>query len=443
MSLRTNARTILDRMNRREALIAPEYQQGFVADMQELASADEALEMAADARRIEHLAGHYGFRPSSAREKPYAYADGVAVIPVHGTLLNRFPYSWSFVTGYTFVRTMLRAALEDEDVKVIVFDINSNGGEAAGCFELAEEIRAARSRKSLLAVVDSNMNSAAYAIGSACNKVYVTPSGSAGSIGVIAMHISWEKALSDMGLKVTIIAEGPHKADGNPYQDLTPEVAAEIRASVKKRYDEFVKLVAANRNLDEESIRATESRSFRADEALKLKLIDAVATPSEAVAAFLGELGGAAEEGDDQMADQNNATPNAEQAAAEARTAERARVSGIMNHAEAAGRGSLANHLAMNTDLSVEAAAAILAAAPKEAAPAASKEGEGEGAQGGEGQGGEGAQGASPFKDAMDRGGTPGVGADTNGGESEQRSRGAAANDLLFGKPKSEQAARH
>lgn len=49
----------------------------------------------------------------------------------------------------------------------------------------------------------------------------------------------------------------------------------------------------------------------------------------------------------------------------EVRAAERARMSGILGHAEAKGRETLARHLAENTDMTVEAAAAVLAAAPR------------------------------------------------------------------------------
>lgn len=84
-----------------------------------------------------------------------------------------------------------------------------------------------------------------------------------------------------------------------------------------------------------------------------------------------------------------------EKAAADARLAERARIAGITGSEEAKGRGNLASHLAMNTDMSVDAARAVLAAAPTEAA----------------------AQNANAFKAAMDAGKHPNVGADNSGGE--------------------------
>lgn len=78
---------------------------------------------------------------------------------------------------------------------------------------------------------------------------------------------------------------------------------------------------------------------------------------------------------------------------AEARAAERARMAGILGHPEAAGRESLARHLAENTDMTVEQAGAALAAAPKaDASPQ-----------------------RSPLDAAMDRTEQPDVGA--NGGD--------------------------
>lgn len=86
--------------------------------------------------------------------KPFAYAGGVAVVPIYGLLLNRFPGSIGMATGYDFIRGQLRAALADPDVSHIVFDIHSGGGMAAGCEELAQEIYRSREAKPSLAVVD-------------------------------------------------------------------------------------------------------------------------------------------------------------------------------------------------------------------------------------------------------------------------------------------------
>lgn len=104
-----------------------------------------------------------------------------------------------------------------------------------------------------------------------------------------------------------------------------------------------------------------------------------------------------------------------EKAAADARIAERARIEGILNCEAASGRGALASHLAMKTEMSVEQAVAILAASPAEAAaaePAAAEPA---------------APAANQFKTAMDADRHPEVGADSAGGESAGSAGGESA----------------
>ena len=90
---------------------------------------------------MESLCAAYGF-DSKAQNKPFAFQDGVAIIPIHGSLINRFGQCYGYVTGYNFIRSQMNLAEADPDVQGIVFDVNSYGGEAAGCFELCADIAA-------------------------------------------------------------------------------------------------------------------------------------------------------------------------------------------------------------------------------------------------------------------------------------------------------------
>lgn len=398
------ARTALERMNHRSVAIAPHYS-GLAADLRLMAEAEPEKEQREFLNRRTDLCSAYGFSTTEQR-KPFAFADGFAIIPVCGSLINRFGSSWSYVTGYTFIRSQLALALGDDDVKAIIFDLNSYGGEAAGCFELSDDIFSARGKKPMLGVIDSNCYSACYAIGSALDRLVCTPSGGAGSIGVVAMHVDMSEYLSQVGVKVTFIHGGEHKVDGNPYEPLSDEVRADIQKEIDVSYDKFVSLVARNREIDASVVRDTQARCFRAEDALSLGLIDAIVSPSAAVKAFTDELLSGSNfqlSKEDTMSDAANKPDGAatEQVAATARTAERARVAGIMNCEQAAGRSKLANHLALETDLSIESAQAILAAAPAEVAPAAAAP----------------AAAANPFKAAMDSSNHPQVGADGMKGE--------------------------
>jgi signal peptide peptidase SppA len=396
-------------MNMREVAIAAHYTD-LGNDLRMMAGTDTKSAQESFLERRGEICDAFGMR-GELQEKPFAYVNGLAIIPVSGTLINRFSGCYGYVTGYNFIRQQLNFALGDPDVKGIILDINSYGGEAAGCFELSADIAAARKIKPITGVIDSNAYSAGYAIASACSKIVLTPSGGVGSVGVVAMHVDMSKMYADWGIKVTLIYEAEHKVDGNPYEPLPKDVQANIQAAIHISYEAFVNLVAKNLGVDAQKIRDTKSQIYKADDALALGLIHAIATPNQAAQAFFDELSGSDHQLHHEGIEMTDATkePGAEQlaataqataqAASEARISERARVSGIMGCEEAKGRSGLANHLAMNTDMSLDAAKAVMAAAPAEqAAPAPAAKG-------------------NAFEQVMDASKHPNVGA--NGGEGE------------------------
>lgn len=303
---------------------------------------------------MESLCAAYDF-DSKAQNKPFAFQDGVAIIPIHGSLINRFGQCYGYVTGYNFIRRQRDAAMADPDVTAIVYDVNSGGGEAAGCFELADESFALRGTKPTISVVDSACYSAAYALASTSDQVVVTPTGGAGSVGVYTMHVDMSKMLENLGLEITLIHAGEHKVDGHPYAELPEDVRADMQKSVDATYNKFVESVARNRNLSVEAVKDTQARCYSADDALALGLIDSVASPLEAIRAFLG---GPSEASNDETTGDSLMELN------EAKQAERQRVGAIIGHPNAKGREAMANHLALNTDMSVDDAAALLAVAP-------------------------------------------------------------------------------
>jgi signal peptide peptidase SppA len=282
----------LSRVDSRDMLILQDTASRVMADLTRFHETDPSADAAAlEIASRESLESAYGFSAHDEDErKPFVYQDGVAVIPIHGTLLNRCNWSWGFVTGYQYVRRMLNLALDDDDVEVIVFDVDSPGGEAAGCFELAREIMASRRVKPSLAMVDALAASGGIALAATATSIYAIPSARIGSIGVYRMHVSYEESLKQAGIKVTFASAGEHKVDGNPYQDLPQNVLDDWRESASKTWDDFIALVAEARDLTEDEVRSTQARVYRADEALAKGLISAVKTPTEAVAAFLAEL---------------------------------------------------------------------------------------------------------------------------------------------------------
>jgi signal peptide peptidase SppA len=226
------------------------------------------------------------------RRAGYDVAQGVALIPVSGTLVHKLgtlrPYSG--MTGYDGIRQNVLTALADRDVKAIMLDIDSPGGEVAGCFDLVDTITTARGMKPIWAIVDEMAYSAGYAIASAADRVVVPRTGGTGSVGVVVMHMDWSDALDAAGLKVTIITHGSHKADGNPYQRLPKGVRERIQSEINTVGELFVRTVARNRNLSRERVRDTQALCYLGADGVQAGLADEVLAPDAAFLSLVESL---------------------------------------------------------------------------------------------------------------------------------------------------------
>ncbi|HHN8406722.1 TPA: S49 family peptidase [Morganella morganii] len=233
------------------------------------------------------------FSRKARKDSGYDVLEGIAVIPVYGTLVQKLgtlrPYSG--MTGYDGIRRVFLTAVNDPEVKGICLDIDSPGGEVAGCFDLVDLIYAERGKKPIHAILSENAFSAAYAIASAADKIYVPRTGGVGSVGVIVIHCDWSQHIKDDGLKVSIITYGNRKAESNPYVALSDEAKAAIQHDVDEMGRLFVSTVSRNRGLSETVIRNTQAACYLAAEGVQMGLADAVASPDVAFQELMKESG--------------------------------------------------------------------------------------------------------------------------------------------------------
>ncbi|HHE4905832.1 TPA: S49 family peptidase [Morganella morganii] len=233
------------------------------------------------------------FSRKARKDSGYDVLEGIAVIPVYGTLVQKLgtlrPYSG--MTGYDGIRRVFLTAVNDPEVKGICLDIDSPGGEVPGCFDLVDLIYTERGKKPIHAILSENAFSAAYAIASAADKIFVPRTGGVGSVGVIVIHCDWSQRIKDDGLKVSIITYGNRKAESNPYVALSDEAKAAIQHDVDEMGRLFVSTVSRNRGLSETVIRNTQAACYLAAEGVQMGLADVVASPDVAFQELMKESG--------------------------------------------------------------------------------------------------------------------------------------------------------
>ena len=236
----------------------------------------------------------YGTPSRGGRDRDCGYdiVAGVAILAVQGTLVQRTgtlrPYSG--MTGYDGIRQNLITALSNDKIDAIVLDVDSPGGEVAGCFDLVDTIYAMRGRKPIWAILGENAYSAAYAIASAADRITVPRTGGTGSVGVIYMHVSFEDALKQAGIEVTLITKGDLKGEGTDTKNLSPDAFKRMKTDVLSVGNLFDATVARNRGMNQSDVFDTQAGTFLGSQGVKVGFADAVMAPDEAFRALLAEL---------------------------------------------------------------------------------------------------------------------------------------------------------
>ncbi|ECF1346472.1 S49 family peptidase, partial [Salmonella enterica subsp. enterica serovar Abony] len=260
----------------------------------------------------------------------YQVRDGIAVIPVAGTLVHKMgamrPFSG--MTGYDGIAACLQQAISDPDVKGVLLDIDSPGGQAAGAFDCADMIYRLRQQKTVWALCNDTACSAAMLLAAACERRLVTQTARIGSVGVMMAHTSYAKQLEQDGVDITLIYAGAHKVDGNSVSALPEHVLADFQQRIDAARDLFVGKVVAYTGLSAEVVMSTEAAVYDGQAGIDIGFADEMVNAADAVSVMAAALKVKNQCGG-RMPELN---------AAEAVAQENARVMGIMTCETAKGR---------------------------------------------------------------------------------------------------------
>lgn len=290
----------------------------------------------------------------------YRVEDGVALISVHGELVNRGAWigASSGLTSYEGLDAQLEAAGRDPAVRGVILDVNSPGGQASGAMETAAKIRALDARKPVVSFINGTAASAAYALASGARTIVATPSAVLGSIGVVWMHVDRSAQASKAGVKPTILTAGAYKADGHSVAPLDPGARARIQAQIDKVYALFVDTVAAHRPMTAAAVRATEAGVFIGSQAVAAGLADRVGSLEDSFKALRDPPRIVKSNHPRSVAvGANDGDPSVRAPVADATTIYAARA--------AAGHGATGSHLAFRNAGAGDDAPAALAVAPR------------------------------------------------------------------------------
>ena len=211
-------------------------------------------------------------------------ANEVAVIVATGNILpgNRAPGT---IGGRSMVK-LIREAREDDDVKAVVLRVDSGGGSQFASEVILAELELLRnSGKPFVVSMGGIAASGGYIISLPGQQIWAHPETITGSIGVVALLPTFDRAFEKLGLTVDGVGTTPHSDDFRMGRALSPETREIIQLSIDNGYERFLAQVASARELQVDEVRAIGGgRVYTGRDAHRLGLVDELGGLDEAVA---------------------------------------------------------------------------------------------------------------------------------------------------------------
>jgi len=264
---------------------------------------------------------------------------GIAVVSISGPTTASY---WGPGT-YSGLRVTVEGLLDRDDVRCIVLEVNSPGGDVNGLFECCEYVSKAKETKPIHAHVTGMCCSAAYAIAASCTDISATQTSEIGSVGVYAQAYDDSEYLKKQGILSRIFRS--RNAERKNLSAFSEEGEKDIQAKIDFYENCFYTVLSEGRGMDRE--RCIEDFGhgsvFLASEALERNMIDSVAAYDELIDSLTSSDEDEEDEGEDMDIAQMTAEQKAElfralvqdspallaEAQESARTAERSRLTAL------------------------------------------------------------------------------------------------------------------
>lgn len=166
-------------------------------------------------------------------------------------------------------------AKNDNNIKGVLFVIDSPGGAFAPSMELALAIKDLKSKKPVLVYASGTMASGSYLAGVGASKILANPASFIGSIGVIMQGADLSGLANKLGIKEQSIQAGEFKSAGTFTRAWNEDERNFLQDLINQSYDLFTDFVAKERSLDlNKKDQWANARVFLAARAKDLGLID-------------------------------------------------------------------------------------------------------------------------------------------------------------------------
>ena len=190
----------------------------------------------------------------------------------------------------------LRKLADDDDIKAVVFRVNSGGGSAVASEQIRHAIKLVKAKKPVVVSMGGAAASGGYWISSPANYIFAEPTTITGSIGIFGLIPNFSGLVTD---KLGVTFDG---VTTNKYSDFETdlilgknpdEIMKQMQTYTDKGYQDFLNIVSEGRGMKPAEVDSiAQGRVWLASDALKIKLVDKLGSLDDAVkkAAELAKL---------------------------------------------------------------------------------------------------------------------------------------------------------
>ena len=190
----------------------------------------------------------------------------------------------------------LRKLADDDDVKAVVFRVNSGGGSAVASEQIRHAIKLLKEKKPVVVSRGGMAASGGYWISSPANYIFAEPTTITGSIGIFGLIPNFSGLVTD---KLGVTFDGVTTNKFTDYEnDLIlgkdpNEIMQHMQTYINQGYQNFLDIVSEGRGIKPAIVDSIgQGRVWLATDALNIKLVDKLGSLDDAVkkAAELAKL---------------------------------------------------------------------------------------------------------------------------------------------------------
>ena len=215
----------------------------------------------------------------------------IAIYYAYGSIVDNEALDYMSGGGHNIVgkRTAedLRKLADDDDVKAVVFRINSGGGSAVASEQIRHAVKLLKAKKPVVVSMGGAAASGGYWISSPANYIFAEPTTITGSIGIFGLIPNFSGLVTDK-LGITFDGVTTNKfSDAEMNLVLAKDNAEEMKylqGHVDRGYISFLNIVSEGRGMKPAQVDSiAQGRVWLATDAVKIKLVDKLGSLDDAV----------------------------------------------------------------------------------------------------------------------------------------------------------------